>query len=132
MTYAELNASKKLSDSEHKRSECGQVAQTILNMISHRTLRTMIRHVVALAKVLERLSPPLLSKIVSLTLPQQAIYRLYRDWSFNQLSPALRQTSHKKASSYYLCLRLSIPGVYPTNWMKSAQLAELKFHYRIS
>lgn len=47
---------KKHSDTEEKRNECGVVAQDLLNTISHRVLRTIIRHLGAIANLLQRTS----------------------------------------------------------------------------
>ena len=47
---------QKLSENEAKRNECGHVAQSLLNTISHRVLRTIIRHLVAAVQILTRKS----------------------------------------------------------------------------
>lgn len=50
-----MSAKQKLSASSEKRDECGHVAQILLNTISHRVLRTIIRHLEAAVICLTRL-----------------------------------------------------------------------------
>ncbi|KAJ3563979.1 hypothetical protein NP233_g8590 [Leucocoprinus birnbaumii] len=54
----------KLSDSEDKRQSCGIVAQKLLNAISHRTIRTIIRHLAAIVPLLQHDDIPFISRTV--------------------------------------------------------------------
>ncbi|KAF9479133.1 hypothetical protein BDN70DRAFT_709576 [Pholiota conissans] len=54
----------KLSITEEKRSQCGVVAQSMLNAISHRILRTLIRHLVSVVNVLTADDIPFVSRII--------------------------------------------------------------------
>ena len=45
---------KKHADNEDMRGECANVAQTLLTNISHRVLRTIIRHLAAAVDTLTR------------------------------------------------------------------------------
>lgn len=97
----------KLSENETKQNECGYIAQILLTTISHRVLRTIIRHLVASVQILTandfpfvmRMvvqsllpgSPPDLSEeghrlsaIVQASLPVPAVN------TFNELCPACR------------------------------------------
>ena len=53
---ADMFTLQKLSENERRQEECGYVAQELLNTISHRVLRTIIRHLVAAVKILTRAS----------------------------------------------------------------------------
>jgi len=54
----------KLSEDSEKQVECGHVAQTLLNAISHCLLRTIIRHLVAVITVLTPGDIPFVFRIV--------------------------------------------------------------------
>lgn len=45
---------QKIADSEEKQAECGIVAQSLLNAISHRVLRTLTRYLLTVVKSLTR------------------------------------------------------------------------------
>ena len=45
---------KKHADNEDMRGECGNVARILLTSISHRVLRTIIRHLAAAVDILTR------------------------------------------------------------------------------
>jgi hypothetical protein len=46
---------QKISDGDaQKQAECGEVAQNLLNTISYHILRTILRHVTAVANALSR------------------------------------------------------------------------------
>ncbi|KAF8192909.1 hypothetical protein BJ912DRAFT_961343 [Pholiota molesta] len=54
----------KLSITEEKRTECGVVAQSLLNAISHRILRTLIRHLLSVVNSLTADDIPFVSRII--------------------------------------------------------------------
>ncbi|TFK36254.1 transcription factor IIIC subunit delta N-term-domain-containing protein [Crucibulum laeve] len=54
----------KLSDSDEKRDQCGLVAQGLLNNISHRILRSIIRHLVSVVDVLTPSDVPFVLRMV--------------------------------------------------------------------
>jgi len=45
---------KKRADNEDMRGKCANVAQTLLTSISHRVLRTVIRHLAAAVDIITR------------------------------------------------------------------------------
>ncbi|KJA14204.1 hypothetical protein HYPSUDRAFT_195326 [Hypholoma sublateritium FD-334 SS-4] len=54
----------KIADSEEKQAECGIVAQSLLNAISHRVLRTLTRYLLAVVKSLTPDDIPFVSRII--------------------------------------------------------------------
>ncbi|KXN82242.1 Putative transcription factor tau subunit sfc9 [Leucoagaricus sp. SymC.cos] len=60
----------KISDSEEKRVTCGVVAQRLLNAISHRCLRTILRHIGAVISLLQPDDIPFLLRLVVQSLLQ--------------------------------------------------------------
>ncbi|KAF9004682.1 transcription factor IIIC subunit delta N-term-domain-containing protein [Cyathus striatus] len=54
----------KLSDNEKKQEECGVVAQELLNSISHRILRTVIRHLMSVVDILTIADVPFVLRMV--------------------------------------------------------------------
>ncbi|GLB40900.1 putative transcription factor IIIC subunit delta N-term [Lyophyllum shimeji] len=54
----------KHSEDEEKQNECGQVAQNLLNTISHRNLRTIIRHLAAAVNLLTPNDIPFVLRMV--------------------------------------------------------------------
>ncbi|KAJ7182836.1 putative zinc-finger of transcription factor IIIC complex-domain-containing protein [Mycena crocata] len=54
----------KASDTQDKQAGCGTIAQTLLNSISHRILRTIIRHLVAVVTCLQASDVPFVLRMV--------------------------------------------------------------------
>ncbi|KDR79253.1 hypothetical protein GALMADRAFT_93153 [Galerina marginata CBS 339.88] len=54
----------KLATNEQRQAECGVVAQGLLNTISHRVLRTILRHLVAVVKLLAPNDIPFVSRVI--------------------------------------------------------------------
>ncbi|KAF8154505.1 transcription factor IIIC subunit delta N-term-domain-containing protein [Crassisporium funariophilum] len=54
----------KLASNDQQQMECGLVAQSLLNTISHRLLRTIIRHLVSVVKTLSPNESPFVSRMV--------------------------------------------------------------------
>lgn len=60
----------KTSEQPHEREECGVVAQTLLNAISHRVQKTLLRHIIAVAGCLTTADLPFALRLtVQATLP---------------------------------------------------------------
>lgn len=64
MRLSLADVSWKLTSNEKKQMECGLIAQDLLNTISHRVLRTIIRHIVAIVKTLTYNEMPFVSRMV--------------------------------------------------------------------
>ncbi|KAF8876936.1 transcription factor IIIC subunit delta N-term-domain-containing protein [Infundibulicybe gibba] len=60
----------KISSSEEKQAQCGLVAQSLLNTISHHTLRIVIRHIAAVAKMLTPSDLPFVQRTIMQSLMQ--------------------------------------------------------------
>ncbi|KAJ7916764.1 putative zinc-finger of transcription factor IIIC complex-domain-containing protein [Mycena leptocephala] len=54
----------KVSETSEKRDMCGAIAQTLLNTISHRVLRTIMRHLVAAVHCLKPIDVPFVLRMV--------------------------------------------------------------------
>ncbi|KIM44974.1 hypothetical protein M413DRAFT_442941 [Hebeloma cylindrosporum] len=91
----------KLSNNEQRQAECGVVAQALLNAISHRVLRTIIKHVGAVVGMLQANDVPFVSRLIVQSLLPGCPLDLVEEGKklTTKIQPLLKEAKSASASS---------------------------------